>query len=84
MTTPSHAQGPTTPPLWELTIGAALDAAVARWGDRPALVVPYQNVRWSWAELARRADEVAAGLLSLACSPVTAWASGRPTAPSGR
>ncbi|OGA98102.1 MAG: AMP-binding protein [Burkholderiales bacterium RIFCSPHIGHO2_12_FULL_69_20] len=73
----SYARGAATPPLQELTIGQALAATVAHHGDRPALVVPHQQVRWTWRELARRADEVAAGLLSLGLQPgdrVGIWA----------
>jgi acyl-CoA synthetase (AMP-forming)/AMP-acid ligase II len=66
MTTPplllSHARGTTTPPLQDCTIGQALDATVARHGDREALVVPHQGVRWTWRQLAQQADAVAAGL----------------------
>ena len=34
-------------------------------GDREALVVRHQGIRWSWRELARRVDAVASGLLAL-------------------
>ncbi|MFZ4759820.1 MAG: AMP-binding protein, partial [Burkholderiaceae bacterium] len=47
------------------TIGAAFDRTVARWPDREALVVAHQGVRWTWAELGRRVDALAAGLLAL-------------------
>jgi len=47
------------------TIGAFFDRAVETWRDREALVVRQQNVRWSWGELGRRVDDLAAGLLSL-------------------
>ena len=73
----SHARGATTPPLQDLTIGAALAATAARHADREALVVPHQGVRWTWGELAQRADEVAAGLLALGLQPgdrVGIWA----------
>ncbi len=42
---------------------------MARWGDRPGLVVRSQNVRWSYAELGARADAFAAGLLALGLQP---------------
>ena len=73
----SHARGATTPPLQEATIGQALDATVARHGDREALVVPHQGVRWTWRQLAERADAVAAGLLAMGLQPgdrVGIWA----------
>jgi fatty-acyl-CoA synthase len=73
----SYARGAATPPLQELTIGQALAETAARHGDRAALVVPHQGVRWTWNELAHRADEVAAGLLALGLQPgdrVGIWA----------
>ena len=47
------------------TIGAFFDRTVETHRDREALVVRHQNVRWSWGELGRRVDELAAGLLTL-------------------
>ncbi len=47
------------------TIGAYFDRTVETYRDREALVVRHQNVRWSWGELGRRVDDLAAGLLSL-------------------
>lgn len=47
------------------TIGAFFDRTVEAHRDREALVVRHQNVRWSWGELGRRVDELAAGLLTL-------------------
>ncbi len=73
----SLSRGATTPPLQDLTIGAALAATVAVHGDREALVVPHQAVRWTWAQLAERVDDVAAGLLALGLQPgdrVGIWA----------
>jgi fatty-acyl-CoA synthase len=65
----SQVRGADQPPLLEITIGEALARAAARWPDRPALIVPFQDVRWSWSELARRADALATGLLSLGLRP---------------
>jgi fatty-acyl-CoA synthase len=47
------------------TIGAYFDRIVETHRDREALVVRHQNVRWSWGELGRRVDDLAAGLVSL-------------------
>ena len=47
------------------TIGMFFDRQVEKYRDREALVVRHQNVRWSWGELARRVDDLAAGLMSL-------------------
>ena len=73
----SHARGASTPPLQVQTIGQALAATAALHGDNEALVVPHQGVRWTWRELAQRADEVAAGLQALGLLPgdrVGIWA----------
>jgi fatty-acyl-CoA synthase len=61
----SYAAGPTEPPVPEGTIGEWLDRAAERFGDREALVVPWQDVRWTWAELRDRADALARGLARL-------------------
>jgi fatty-acyl-CoA synthase len=61
----SYVKGADAPPLLETTIGAALDAAAARWGDTDALVSVHQNIRWSWRILAARADALAVGFLAL-------------------
>ena len=61
----SWVKGAGAPPLLEITIGQALDRAAERWGDADALVSVAQGVRWSWRELAQRADAMAAGLLAL-------------------
>jgi fatty-acyl-CoA synthase len=47
------------------TIGAFFDKQVEAFRDREALVVRHQNVRWSWGELGRRVDDLAAGLTTL-------------------
>jgi fatty-acyl-CoA synthase len=61
----SWTKGASEPPLLETTIGQALDEAAERWGDSDAVVSCAQSVRWSWRELASRADSMAAGLLTL-------------------
>jgi len=61
----------------EATIGAYLDDIARRNGAREALVVPHQRVRWTYAQLKARSDELAAGLLSLGLEPgdrVGIWA----------
>jgi fatty-acyl-CoA synthase len=47
------------------TIGAFFDGVVEKYRDREALVVKHQNVRWTWGELGRRVDDLAAGLMTL-------------------
>jgi fatty-acyl-CoA synthase len=65
----SWVRGAHAPPLLEMTIGQALDGAVERWGERIALICPFQNLSWTWRELAARADALASGLLALGLSP---------------
>ncbi len=65
----SWVRGAWEPPLLEWTIGEALDRAAARWGDAEALISVGQNVRWSWSDLAAKADAMAAGLLALGLEP---------------
>ena len=60
----SYARGSETPPLLEQTIGVNLDATVARFGDREALVSCQQSLRYTWSELADAVDEVARGLIA--------------------
>ena len=73
----SFVHGVGTTPLKFQTIGEALDEAAAAWGDREALVVRHQAVRWTYRELQERAEALAAGLLSLGLQPgdrVGIWA----------
>ena len=65
----SYVSGTSVRPLLGVTIGAAFDRAVARWGNRNALVVRHQNIHWSYDELAERVDSLAAGLLSYGLRP---------------
>ena len=60
----SYAAGATEVPLLEQTIGAALARTVRSFGDRPALVVRHQDVRWTWAELDGRVEQLARGLMA--------------------
>jgi fatty-acyl-CoA synthase len=58
----SQFKGDQSQPLIEATIGAALDDVAERYGDRTALVVRHQQVRWSYRDLKRQVDGFAAGL----------------------
>ena len=66
---PSYVSGTSDAPLLGETIGQRFDATVARWGDRPALIVSQQGIRWSYAELSERVDAFATGLLALGLEP---------------
>ncbi|MBK9167766.1 MAG: AMP-binding protein [Bryobacterales bacterium] len=69
MLPPSHVTGPRDTPLIEQTIGAFLDGAAVRWAERDALIVRHQNIRWTYGELQRRVDALAAGFLALGLEP---------------
>ncbi len=73
----SYVHGAAAIPLLGETIGANLARTIAAHGDRPALIVPPQGVRWSYRELGARVDAFAAGLLALGLHPgdrVGIWA----------
>jgi len=61
----SYVHGARDLPLLGETLGQNLDRTAARVPDHPALIVRSQGVRWSYAELVRRAEAFAAGLLAL-------------------
>ncbi|HST78460.1 MAG TPA: AMP-binding protein, partial [Verrucomicrobiae bacterium] len=69
MSVPSYVCGLSSMPLLGETIGEHFDGAAERWPEREALVVRHQNIRWNYAELQRRVDELAAGLLALGLEP---------------
>ena len=50
------------------TIGSCFDETVDQFGDREALIVPYQNIRWTWSQLKQHVDAYAAGFLALGLS----------------
>jgi fatty-acyl-CoA synthase len=61
----SYVCGISDVPLLGDTIGGSLDRARERWGERPALISPSHDVRWSWREFADRVDALAAGFIAL-------------------
>ena len=61
----SYASGAADAGLLGTTIGDALDEAVARYADNEALVARHQDIRWSYAELGARVDELARALIAL-------------------
>ncbi|QAU33165.1 AMP-binding protein [Janthinobacterium sp. 17J80-10] len=69
MQKPSYVHGAHNVPLIGETIGSFLDSIADRFADQPALVVPYQNVRWTYREFQQRANRLAAGLLKLGLKP---------------
>jgi fatty-acyl-CoA synthase len=76
----SFVEGTCNEPLKYQTIGRMFDETARRFGLRDALIVPHQQVRWSYAELKSRVDLLAAGLLSLGLNPgdrIGIWAPNR-------
>jgi fatty-acyl-CoA synthase len=66
---PSYVHGASNVPLIGETIGQNFDRAVAQWGDRPALIVRQQAIRWTYRELGEQVDAFAAGLIALGLNP---------------
>ena len=62
---PSYVHGASSAPLIGDTIGAHFDRVAARHAPREALVVRHQEVRWTWAQLKRRVDNLACALRRL-------------------
>jgi len=67
--TQSYVHGASATPLIGETIGANLERMTAQGPDRPALAARHQGVRWTYGELNRRADDLAAGLRALGLAP---------------
>ena len=65
----SYVHGSSAVPLIGDTLGGFFDKIVERFGEREALVVRHQNVRWTYRELQRRADNLAASLIRLGLTP---------------
>ncbi len=65
----SYVCGASTVPLLYKTVGVVLEDAARRWGERLALVVRRQNIRWTYRELNEAADRLAAGLIKLGLQP---------------
>jgi len=56
-------------PLIGDTIGVFFDKATARFAEREALVSVHQGIRWTYRELRRRVDNLAASLVRLGLRP---------------
>jgi len=63
--TQSYVHGVSSTPLIGETVGALLRRIVAEGPDRPALVTRHQDVRWTYADLLRRSEDLAIGLRRL-------------------
>ena len=65
----SFVCGTSDQPLIYRTIGDAIDDAVEQWGDKEAIVVRHQGIRWTYRQLGQAIDSFAAGLLALDLNP---------------
>jgi fatty-acyl-CoA synthase len=61
----SYVHGASGTPFIGDTIGAHFDRIAERFGDRDALIVRHQQIRWTYRQLKERVDAFAAGLLAL-------------------
>ncbi len=57
-----------TPLLYE-TIGQAFDRAAEKFAQHDALIVPRQDIRWTYGELKARVDALAAAFISIGLEP---------------
>ena len=65
MTSESYVHGASEVPFIGDTIGAHFDRMAERFGERDALIVRHQRVRWTYRELKEQVDAFAAGLVAL-------------------
>lgn len=65
----SFVCGQTHQPLLYRTVGNAFRDTVEKWGDREAVIVRHQGIRWTYDQLGQAVDELAAGLLGLGLEP---------------
>ena len=73
----SFVSGASAKPLIYQTIGNALQDAAGTFPQQEALVVRHQDIRWSYAELLQRVDDLAAGFIAMGFAPgdrVGIWA----------
>ncbi len=66
---PSYMHGASDRPMIGETIGVHFEKTVAKWSERPALIVRQQGISWTWSELAKQVESLAAGLLALGLVP---------------
>ena len=59
----SYTSGPTDKTLWTITLGALAEVQAEIFGDRTALVFPWQNERRTYRELFLRSNTIAKSLL---------------------
>ncbi len=69
MPAPSYVHGAHDVPLIGQTIGPFLSSIAAQHADNDALIVPHQQIRWTYREFDERVTALAAGLLKLGLQP---------------
>jgi non-ribosomal peptide synthetase component F len=67
--TGTHVKGANLPALLEVTIGELLAATASRLPDATALIVRHQSIRWTYAELLARVDDLARGFVAAGLRP---------------
>ncbi|WP_020656803.1 AMP-binding protein [Massilia niastensis] len=65
----SYVHGAHNVPLIGESIGTYLAAIARRFEDNDAIVVPYQDIRWTYREFNERVTALAAGLLKIGLHP---------------
>lgn len=77
----SYVSGDRSRALWRKTVPQVLAETALHHGARDAAVFPEQSIRWSYSELVRKVDDLAAGLLAIgieAGDRVGIWSPNRP------
>lgn len=63
-TNPALVYGPQEPALCTKKLGTLIDEQAAQFGDRPAVIVPWQSVRLTYRELAERSRVLSKAMLA--------------------
>lgn len=61
----SHLQGPSDPPLVDLTLGELLELQTYQYGTQECLVIPWTGARWTYNELNQQSSFLAQALLDM-------------------
>ncbi len=61
----SYTHGTSPEPLMGVTIGDLFDQIVEQYPENDALIVPHQDIRWSYALLKQEVDKCAKGLMAI-------------------
>ena len=60
----SYADGDTSVPLLEVTIGDLFDQITEKYGENDALIVVHQGLKWTYNDLKKRVDACAKALIT--------------------